>query len=158
MKKDEVVNRKIEKIGEAYKGSIYCDSVCNYSKHFVHFLVDFLIHGKKVKRVNGKKKGSAGELELSNKLKEFGFDTRRTQQYCGNSGEAADIIGLPGVHIECKRVEALNIDLAMDQAVNDAVDANVPMVFHRKNKTPWKVTMLLEDFVEIYKRWKNVEK
>ncbi len=46
-------------------------------------------------------------------------DCRRGQQYCGCSG-AADVVGLPGIHIECKRVERLNLHDAMDQAVRDA--------------------------------------
>ena len=56
---------------------------------------------------NSKAKGSRGERELSSKLKEHGFDTRRGQQYCGANGDA-DVVGLPNIHIECKRVQALN--------------------------------------------------
>ncbi len=40
----------------------------------------------------------------------------RSQSY----GEEPDLSGLPGVHIECKRVERLNISQAMAQAVRDA--------------------------------------
>ena len=71
--------------------------------------------------INSKKKGSKGELELANKLKnEYGFNCRRTQQFCGKGGESADVIGLPFIHIECKRVEKLNIDEALSQAKRDA--------------------------------------
>ena len=43
--------------------------------------------------INSKKKGSKGELELANKLKnEYGFNCRRTQQFCGKGGESADVI------------------------------------------------------------------
>ena len=45
--------------------------------------------------------------ELANLLKDYGFeDARRGQQYCGANGDA-DVVGLEGVHIECKRVEKL---------------------------------------------------
>lgn len=58
--------------------------------------------------INSRQKGARGERELSSKLKENGFDTRRGQQYCGSNGDA-DVVGLPGIHIECKRVEKLNL-------------------------------------------------
>lgn len=99
---------------------------------------------------NGRQKGKRGELELSHKLQEFGFETRRGQQYCGSNGDA-DVVGLPGIHIECKRVEKLNLEAAMEQAESDANDDETPVVVHRKNRTPWLVTMLLEDFIRLYK-------
>lgn len=102
--------------------------------------------------MNSRRKGKAGELELSKVLKEYGHNTRRGQQFSGANGDA-DVVGLPGIHIECKRVEQLNIDKAMEQAVRDARDGEAPAVFHRKNRKPWLVTVRLEDFMELYKRW-----
>lgn len=101
--------------------------------------------------INSRRKGKIGELSLSHELQKYGFDCRRTAQYCGKTGEAADIVGLPGIHAEVKRVEKLNLDKAMEQAINDAKDGEKPTVFHRKNRQPWKVTMLLEDWIELYK-------
>lgn len=106
------------------------------------------------KRMNSRNKGAAGERELSSKLKEYGFDTRRGQQYSGANGDA-DVVGLPGIHIECKRVEKLNIQEAMEQAVRDARDGEIPAVFHRKNRQKWQVTMLLDDWIKIYKEGKG---
>lgn len=100
--------------------------------------------------MNSRRKGKEGELELARILRDHGFgDSRRGQQYCGASGEA-DVTGLPGVHIECKRVEALNLDAAMKQAVRDAREGEIPAVFHRKNRQEWKVTVRLEDFLDLY--------
>ena len=99
--------------------------------------------------INSRQKGTAGERELSYKLKEYGYKARRGQQYCGSNGDA-DVVGLPGVHIECKRVEKLNIDAALQQAIHDAPDQEIPAVFHRKNRTDWKVTIRLEDFMKLY--------
>jgi Holliday junction resolvase len=91
-------------------------------------------------------KGKRGERELAHKLQELGFpDAKRAQQFCGKAGDA-DVIGVPGVHIECKRVEKLNLSLAMEQATSDAREGEAPMVFHRKNNGPWLVTMRLEDW------------
>ena len=55
-----------------------------------------------------REKGKRGELEIARILREEGYDTKRGQQYCGAAGNA-DVIGLPGIHIECKRVEKLNL-------------------------------------------------
>ncbi len=99
--------------------------------------------------MNSRQKGVSGERELANKLKEYGFECRRGQQYCGANGDA-DVVGLPGIHIECKRVERLNIPEAMKQAVRDADIANIPAVFHRKNRDGWFVTMRLEDWIKMY--------
>lgn len=103
---------------------------------------------------NSKQKGKRGELELSHKLKEYGFDTRRTVQYCGKAEEGqADVVGLPGIHIEAKRVEKLNIYDAISQAKADTKKDDLPTVFHRKNRCEWLVTMTLEDWMKLYREW-----
>ena len=100
--------------------------------------------------INSKRKGKTGELELANKLKEYGYDTRRSVQYNGKDGQA-DVLGLPHIHIECKRVEKLNLCDAMEQAKRDAKHGDLPAVFHRKSRCNWLVTMELDDFMKIYK-------
>ena len=99
--------------------------------------------------MNSRDKGKRGERELAKVLSENGYDCRRGQQYCGSNGDA-DVIGLEGVHIECKRVEKLNIYEAMYQSIGDARDSETPVVMHRKNKKPWLVTMLLVDWLDMY--------
>jgi len=77
--------------------------------------------------MNSKRKGKRGELELAKKLQEYGFNTRRGQQYSGLGGD--DVVGLEGIHIECKRVERLNVYDAMKQACKDAEADELPAVF-----------------------------
>ena len=101
--------------------------------------------------MNSRNKGAAGERELANILKGYGYDTRRGQQYCGANGDA-DVVGLPGVHIECKRVEKLNLYDAMEQSKRDAKDGEIPVVMHRKNRREWLVTIRLSDFMSMFKR------
>lgn len=104
-------------------------------------------------KINSNAKGKTGELELVNKFKEYGFTkARRSQQYSGE-GHTADLVGLPDLHVECKRVERLNIDKAIDQCLGDKVDEDLGIVAHRKNNRPWLVTMTFEDWMEIYKRY-----
>lgn len=104
--------------------------------------------------INSKAKGKRGELELSKKLREYGYEARRTNQFCGANGDA-DVVGLKGIHIECKRVEHLNLYDAMAQAKHDAKDGTTPTVFHRKNNCKWLVTMELGDWIEMYKETHN---
>ena len=102
--------------------------------------------------MNSKSKGKRGELELCRKLREYGYSCSRSVQYCGANGDA-DVVGLPGIHIECKRVERLNLAEAMHQAERDARPGELPAVFHRRNGEPWLVTMPLESWIEIYREW-----
>lgn len=107
--------------------------------------------------VNSKRKGAAGERELAHKLNEYGFNTRRSVQYNGKADDGkADLVNLPGIHIECKRVERLNVSEAMAQAINDA-KGEIPTVFHRKNREGWLVTMRLDDWMKLYKEYKEAE-
>ena len=104
--------------------------------------------------VNSRAKGAEGERDLARKLNEYGFSTRRTVQYNGKAeGGQADLVGLKGIHIECKRVERLNLYDAMAQAIHDAKDGELPSVFHRKNHSEWLVTMRLADWMELYKEY-----
>ena len=103
--------------------------------------------------MNSKAKGNAGERELANILKDYGFNARRGLQYQGGQVEA-DVVGIPGIHIEVKRVERLNITKAMEQSTRDAKKGETPVVIHRINRHPWLVTMYLEDWLE-GERWKK---
>ena len=99
--------------------------------------------------MNSRQKGARGERELAGILRGYGYDTRRGQQYCGANGDA-DVVGLPGVHIECKRVEHLNLYDAMAQAKHDKKEDELPAVFHRKNDCKWLVTMELDDWMRLF--------
>lgn len=99
-----------------------------------------------------REKGKRGERELAGILRDHGYDCRRGQQFCGAAGDA-DVIGLPGIHIECKRVERLNLQEAMDQAGRDAREGELPAVFHRRDRSGWLVTMRLEDWIGLYREW-----
>ena len=104
--------------------------------------------------MNSRNKGKIGEREAANLLKGYGYDARRSQQYAGINGDA-DVVGLPGIHIEVKRVEKLNIDNAVDQSCNDASIGELPIVLHRKNRRPWLVTMTFIDWMELYQAWEK---
>jgi Holliday junction resolvase len=102
--------------------------------------------------VNRRRKGAEFERKLASMLRDFGYDCRRGQQYSGANGDA-DVVGLPGIHIEAKAVERLNLYDAMAQAKRDRREGELPAVFHKKNRCKVLVTMELEDFIEIYREW-----
>lgn len=103
--------------------------------------------------INSKDKGRRGEAELARKLREYGYDARRGQQYSGANGDA-DVVGLPGVHLEVKRVERLNLEDAMAQSKHDAREGEIPVVIHRKNNCEWLCSLRLVDWIEMYREWK----
>lgn len=105
--------------------------------------------------MNSRNKGARGEREWAAVCRENGYsEAYRTAQYRGNTGDAADVEGLPGIHVEVKRVERLNIEDAMAQAIRDSKkNGNIPVVAHRKNYCPWLVTMRAEDWFAIYRDW-----
>lgn len=88
---------------------------------------------------------------MAKKLRDYGYNCRRGQQYNGLDGE--DVIGLAYIHIECKRVQKLNIDEALQQAKRDCKINQIPAVFHRKNGEKWKVTMELDDWIKLYNEY-----
>ena len=96
------------------------------------------------------RKGADGERELAAVLQAHGHDVIRGGSL--SFGEVPDLTGLPGIHIEVKRTEKLNLRAAMEQAVRDAefFKDGSPAVFHRANRRPWMVTMLLEDWLRMY--------
>lgn len=103
------------------------------------------------------RKGANGERELAAVLREYGYSIERGGSM--SFGEVPDLLGLPDIHIECKRVERLNISAAMKQAERDSerFHDGAPAVFHRRSREPWLVTMRLVDWVNLYSG-KNTEK
>lgn len=105
--------------------------------------------------VNSKAKGARFERTLASKFREHGYaDARRTAQYCGNTGDASDVVGLPGLHIEAKHQETMRLYEWMSQAKRDSEGTGrLPAVFHKKNNAPILVTMELDDFMNLYREW-----
>tara|TARA_R110000824_G_scaffold139443_2_gene304527 strand:+ start:341 stop:715 length:375 start_codon:yes stop_codon:yes gene_type:complete len=93
-------------------------------------------------------KGKVGEREAAKVLSELlGIEVRRAQQFAGGV-DSADIIGVPGLHVEVKRVEKLRLYSAMEQSVNDG-GINCPIVMHRTNNHPWLVSLRVSDLVRL---------
>lgn len=98
-----------------------------------------------------KQKGKLGEREVAALLKDYGYEARRGYQYLGGSHDEPDVKhNIPGIHIEVKRTERLNLGAAYRQAEGDA-GTKTPVVFHRSSRQPWLVTINAQDFLKFVK-------
>ena len=101
--------------------------------------------------INSKRKGATGERELAELLRKYGYkDARRSAQYCGKNGGVADVVGVEGLHIECKRSERVTEEDFIKQAERDARKGQVPIVMYRKNGEQWKALLRLDTFMAIW--------
>lgn len=101
---------------------------------------------------SSQRKGREAERELSGIFRSLGYDTRPGIPL--SYGEEPDIVGLPGIHVEVKRVEKLNVLEAMQQSIRDSerFKDGSPALFHRRSRSPWLVTMRLDDWLKLYRR------
>lgn len=110
----------------------------------------------KKKSPNSKQKGARFERHLASRFREYGYDARRTAQYCGNTGDASDVVGLPGIHVEAKHQETMRLYDWIAQAKRDAEaggENRLPAVFHKKNNAEILVTMTFDDWFNLYREW-----
>ncbi len=104
-----------------------------------------------------REKGKRGEREFCSLCREQGYDVHRTSQCRGDTGEAGDVEGLPGIHAEVKRTERLNLYDAIAQSVRDAEaegHGNIPIVASKKSRCGWLITMRAEDFFKLYREYR----
>tara|TARA_B100001057_G_C22798142_1_gene930482 strand:- start:169 stop:552 length:384 start_codon:yes stop_codon:yes gene_type:complete len=108
-----------------------------------------------------KKKGDDYERELAKYInKETGLRTAHRAPLSGGGNVdmygGADVLGVPGIFIEAKRVERLNFHDALRQAERNIEKTNspeVPIVVNRKNrmKTGDSLCLIrLDDFLRFY--------
>jgi len=98
-------------------------------------------------------KGKRGEREAAAILNDlFGCSARRSQQYCGQAGDADLATDLEGVHFEVKRVERFQLHAALRQACEDAGADDIPVVLHKSNRNPWVVVLKLDDLPTLAER------
>ena len=97
---------------------------------------------------NAKRKGSEGERQAAHALNAVlpHAKARRAQQFAGHH-TAADLVceGLPGIMVEVKRRQALNLHKTMDKSLEDCTEDQTPVILHRKDNCEWLLTVRLED-------------
>lgn len=102
-----------------------------------------------------REKGKRGEREVARVLKTFGFPAWRSVQYCGSTGEAADVVGLDGFHLEVKRCELLRIAEWLRQAERDC-GGDIPVVCHRRSNERWYATLPMDELFGLVAGFKGI--
>ena len=98
--------------------------------------------------MNSCQKGKRGEREAAAFLRSHGFAAaKRGQQFHGGA-DSPDVAGVPGWHLEIKRVERLNLRDAVAQAAGDAGGQRWA-VLHRWNNGQWLAIVRAEDFLDL---------
>ena len=90
-------------------------------------------------------KGKRGEREVVKIMHRLGFpEARRARQSDGAIDP--DVAGCDPFWIEVKRRSSIAACRFMDQAVQDAKDGTIPVVFMREDHGDWVVAFRVEDF------------
>lgn len=88
------------------------------------------------------------------------FRTVATQQAADRSRGHADLVGLPGLALEAKRVERLDMERCLAQAIVNAQPDEVPLVVTRRSRVSTgasRVILRLDDFLKFYSAWLRQE-
>ncbi|MEI6446495.1 MAG: hypothetical protein WCO96_01290 [Actinomycetes bacterium] len=97
-------------------------------------------------------KGKRAERGFATLGRSCGFDeARRAAQLQAHGGFGADVIGFPGLHVEVKNQENLNIWAALRQADEGRQPGELAVVAFTRNRHPFYIATLAEPFLQIYK-------
>ena len=99
--------------------------------------------------VNSRQKGAGGEREFAHWLIDnLEIAARRGQQFSGSKDSPDVVTDLKEIHFEVKRVQALNLNAAMEKAVKDGAK-KLPVVAHRRDRSEWLMTVRAKDLLKI---------
>ena len=93
-------------------------------------------------------KGGAAEREIVDILRALGWKEARRNFRSGADG-GGDVLGVPGVHIECKRRERCDIWSWIAQSEGDARPTDIPLVVFRRNRSGWYVCLPFEELLPL---------
>jgi hypothetical protein len=97
-------------------------------------------------------KGAAAEREIVHILHDAGWkDARRTSDGREQTARGDIANGPPGVHLEVKRHERLNVPKALRQVESDANPLDIPVLVHRPSRQDWCATLPLDELLALLK-------
>jgi hypothetical protein len=107
--------------------------------------------------VNSREKGARAEREVGHILVEFGYlGGKRGQQRSGL--EQADVVGLPGWHLEAKRTERFALWEFWEQVRRDAArSGDRPVLVTRRSNSPWLAVVEFRAFLGLLNRIEDLE-
>lgn len=59
--------------------------------------------------------------------------------------------GLPGLSVEVRRTQRLRLEEAMAAAAEQT--DSIPVVAHRSDRQPWRITLTLDGFLQLYRAY-----
>lgn len=98
--------------------------------------------------MRSRRKGTRGEQEIAAAYRQAGYPAARVPN-SGGLDMKGDVTGIPAVHIEVKRSEALRLWDALAQCEADAAPTDVPALHFRRNRSGWYVAVPLDDFLDL---------
>jgi hypothetical protein len=102
-----------------------------------------------------RRKGKVWEREVARVFREAmpGTDPHRGRQE-RSGGDAPDVVGVPGFHIEAKHRATVSPEAALRQAQADRTDPSTwPLAVIKRNRSAPFVVMDLEDFTALVSQW-----
>ena len=100
--------------------------------------------------MNSRAKGAAAEREVIGILRAAGWPQARRSSDGRAQVERGDIVrGPAGFHLEVKRRERVHIVEWSRQAEGEAHPTDRPVVMWRPSREPWRVSMLLDDWMPL---------
>ena len=97
-------------------------------------------------------KGHSFERWVANFWRGLGFTCKRGIQSRFGGSEYGDVVGVPGLHQECKNVERFSMWAAMKQAREDAPEGEIPVVVAKRNREKPVVIIDLDEFGALWLR------
>ena len=93
-------------------------------------------------KINSRAKGKAGELEVVHILREeLGLEITRNLDQWRDGG--ADLLGVEGWAIECKRAKQPSLAPWWEQTVRQAGSTKIPALWYRLDRRYWRVVVPL---------------
>lgn len=97
--------------------------------------------------IDSRRKGKDAEAELQRIIEARGIEVDRYQD--GREQPRGDI-GIPGVRIDGKRRERIEIVKWSKEQEEKVPDHLTPAVAYRVNREPWRISLTLNDFLDLY--------
>lgn len=98
---------------------------------------------------DSRRKGRSAERELETLIAARGIEVDRS---LGGRHQPYGDIRIPGTAIECRRRERVEIVRWSRDHETQTPDHLTPAVAYRTNGEPWRVSLLVEDFLDLYEQ------
>jgi Holliday junction resolvase len=87
-------------------------------------------------------KGKRGEREVADLFERAGVPARRTAALQADGQGGADVsLAIPGLHVEVKRAERIELPAWLAQAERDAPEGVEPVVIFRRSRDKWRAVV-----------------